>query len=162
MAIKVEGLKELDRKLSMLSKSVSGATARKVMRGAMMDAASPIWKAARANANAVGIRGLDSGALAAAMGRWFKIVRPNTFMLWIGPRSRSKAGVALWTSRHGREPKGGRLRHAHMVEFGTKKDPAQPYLRPAFYQNVRRAVTIFSTKLRARIEKAARIGRVGL
>ena len=68
MAVKVEGLRELDRKLERLGE-VAG---KKALRGAMMDAANPIWKSARSNAAATGIRRLDSGALSAAMGRWFK------------------------------------------------------------------------------------------
>ena len=153
--IRIEGLRELDRKLD----AIGEAAGKKALRGAMMDAANPIWKDARSNAEAVGIRNQDAGALAANMGRWFKVLRRNRFALWIGPRSRGKKGVALWTAKHGRAPKGNRLRHAHMTEFGTSKDPAQPYLRPAFFQNVRRATDIFARKLKIRIEKAGRTGR---
>ena len=148
--VEVKGLRDLDLKLSRLGE-VAG---KKALRGAMMDAASPIWKAARENASSI----KDSGALAAAMGRWFKQFKKNQFAVFIGPRSKSRKGVQLWTSLHGREPKGGRLRHAHLVEFGTRKDPAQPFLRPAFDANWRQAAQIFARRLRERINKIAKVG----
>lgn len=150
--VRVEGLRELDRKLGKMEE----VAAKKVLRGAMMDAANPIWRSARANAEATGIRGQDSGALAAAMGRWFRVLGRKRFALFIGPRSRSAKGVALWSAKHGREPKGGRLRHAHLTEFGTSKAPAQPYLRPAFDTQKGNAIRTLGRKLKARIEKIAR------
>jgi len=150
MAVKVEGLRELDRKLERLGE-VAG---KKALRGAMMDAANPIWKSARSNASAPSFK--DSGALAAAMGRWFKQIGRTKFALFIGPRSKSRKGVALWTARHGRPPKNGLLRHAHLMEFGTRNQPAEPFLRPAFYSNLSNATRIFATKLRERIIKATR------
>lgn len=152
--VRVEGLRELDRKLGKMEE----VAAKKVMRGAMMDAANPIWKSARANAEATGIRNQDAGALAAAMGRWFRVEARNRFILFIGPRSRSPKGVALWAAKHGREPEGGRLRHAHMTEMGTSKDPAQPYLRPAFDTRKDNAVRTLGRKLGTRIDKTARTG----
>lgn len=150
--VKIEGLRDLDRRLSRLDE----VTGKKVMRGAMMDAANPIWKSARANAEATGIRGQGSGALAAAMGRWFRVLARKRFALYIGPRSRSPKGVALWAAKHGREPEGGRLRHAHITEFGTSKAPAQPYLRPAYDTQHNNSVRRFGRRLKERILRAAR------
>lgn len=48
------------------------------------------------------------------------------------------------------------------VEFGTSKQPAQPFLRPAFEANKRRAVLVFGRELRKSVSKAtARARRVG-
>lgn len=148
--IRVDGLKELDRQLAKLEKATGG----KVLKGALMDAARPIWKAARTNAEATGIRGQDAGALAAAMGRWAKIVNKRRVIVFIGPRKRSKKGLAVYNAKHGTDIRN--LVHAHMVEFGTMKDPAQPYMRPAFEQNKLIAAQRFGKRLAERILKVTR------
>lgn len=148
--VRVEGLRELDRKLKRLGDEVAG---KKVMRGALFDAAKPIFLGARANAESV----RDSGALAAAMGRWFRQLSRTMFAMFVGPRSRSKKAVALWTAAHGAPPRGNRLNHAHLTEFGSREGRAQPFMRPAFDANAPRSVGIFAKRLRERIEKIARI-----
>lgn len=145
--IEVKGLRELDRKLAELEE-VAG---KKVLRGAMFDAMLPVHRAARQNAQAIN----DSGALAAAMGRWFTQFGLRTFAMFVGPRRRAAKAIQLWTQRHGAPPKGG-IRHGHLQEFGTVDHNAQPFLRPAFDANKQAMISIFVRRLRERIEKVAR------
>jgi HK97 gp10 family phage protein len=48
-----------------------------------------------------------------------------------------------------------RAPHAHFVEFGTVRMPAEPFLRPAFDQNKKAAADAIVDKLRARIAKVS-------
>ncbi|MCB1567827.1 MAG: HK97 gp10 family phage protein [Xanthomonadales bacterium] len=50
---------------------------------------------------------------------------------------------------------GGDAWYWFWVEFGTKKQPAQPFMRPAFEANKRRAVVVFGRELRKMVSKAA-------
>src|SRR5687767_4676023 len=42
----------------------------------------------------------------------------------------------------------------HLAEFGTSKQPARPYLRPAMRANVQKSIDIFREELRRAIERA--------
>ena len=154
--VRVEGLRELDRKLSRVAEITSPANAKKILRSAMMSATLPVLNAAKSNAQSEQIR--DSGALAASMGRWFPQETRTRFTLFIGPRSKNKKAIALWTQKHGAPPKGGRLRHAHIVEFGSERQAATPFLRPACESNQARMLSIFRRRLRDLVLKAARRG----
>lgn len=46
--------------------------------------------------------------------------------------------------------------YAHFVEFGTEKQEAQPFLRPAFEENKNPAVTVFADTFRKRVAAATR------
>lgn len=145
--VPVKGLKELDRALAKLDKT----TGAKVLRGALYDATLPMFKAARANAAATGVRGFDVDALAAAMSRWSRVLKKRTTAVFIGPRTKSKKALALYNDLHDTKIKG--IRHGHLVEFGSQHGPAQPFLRPAFDSNKRLVVSRFSKRLATRIDK---------
>lgn len=50
--------------------------------------------------------------------------------------------------------------YGHMIEFGTKKATAQPFMRPAYEQNKSKAVQSIVTKMRARLDKEIEKARV--
>lgn len=52
--------------------------------------------------------------------------------------------------------RGARGRHAHLLEFGTVKMRAQPFLRPAWDQDSRAMLGRLSDNLRAQIEAAVK------
>jgi HK97 gp10 family phage protein len=147
--VRIDGLRELDRKLVKLG-SQAGF---KALRAAMMKSSTPMFKMARANALATGIKGQDAGATAAAMGRWSKKTKQHEVTLWLGPKNKNKKALALWNAKHGKEVK--RLTHFHLVEFGSINGPAQPFLRPAFAANARGYIAGFGAELRRAIEKVA-------
>ena len=146
--VKIEGLKELDKKLSKLPVKV----AFKALRGAMMKSTTVTFKLAKANALATGIRGRDAGSTAAAMGRWTRKQGPNKTTLFIGPKNRNKKALALYNEFHGTDAK--YLKHFHLLEFGSVHGPAQPFLRPAFISTRGQIMSSFRQNLKEMIEKA--------
>lgn len=124
--VRVRGLRQLDRRLATLPTKVGF----KALRSGMMKASLPMFKLAKSNAQSVGIKALDAGSTAAAMGRWTRKLSPTRTALFMGPRNKNKKALALWNTFHGKDAK--RLNHFHLVEFGSVNGPAQPFLRPAF------------------------------
>lgn len=150
--IKLEGLKELDAKLARLETK----TGFKVLRAALMEASKPMFLVAKQNASATGVRGFDAGATAAAMARYVKKITPQRTVLFLGPKNKSKKALNLWNAKHGQNIK--RLNHFHLVEFGSAKGPAQPFLRPAFDATKVSVARSFGRILAKQIEKVARRG----
>lgn len=61
--------------------------------------------------------------------------------------------------RKGRKPR----RYAHLVEFGTVKSKAQPFLRPAMDTNIDRVLDVIAEAMRKGIDdEAAKAARKGL
>lgn len=150
--VRIEGLRELDRKLAKLPTAVGF----KALRSAMMGATLVTFKAAKANAIAAGKRGFDSGSTAAAMGRWTRKTGPKQTTLFIGPKNRNKKALALWNAANRKNRPVRRLTHFHLLEFGSTRGPAQPFLRPALVQTQAQVLREFGRRLAEQIEKAAR------
>lgn len=104
----VTGWKELDRAFSKLEVKVQG----KALRSALRAGAQRIQSAAIANI--VASPSIDTGQLAKSM------------KVRSAKRSRTRVGMEILT-------KGAA--HANLVEYGTKRMPAEPFLRPAGYDN---------------------------
>ena len=147
--IKLEGLKELDAKLARLDTK----TGFRVLRSALMEASKPMFLLARQNASATGVKGFDAGATAAAMGRWTKKIKEKRTVLFLGPKNKAKKALNLWNQKHGGDVK--RLNHFHLVEFGSIKGPAQPFLRPAFDTTKETVARSFGKILGRQIDKQA-------
>lgn len=145
--MKLKGLKELDKALADLGK-VNGF---KALRSGMMNASKPMFLAAKANAGATGIKNFDSGATQLAMGRWVRKLTPTRTLLQIGPKNKAKKAVAAWNAKWGKTAK--RLRHFHLVEFGSVNGGAQPFLRPAFDTTKTIVASGFGRELAKAIEK---------
>lgn len=147
--IKIEGLKELDTKLAAMDRKLGF----KALRSALNEAAKPMFLKARSNAQATGIKGFDAGATAAAMGRFSKKEGPRRLILFVGPKNKAKKALNLWNQKHGTNIR--RLQHFHLVEFGSIKGPAQPFLRPAFESTKIAVAKSFGKILAQQIEKVA-------
>jgi len=147
--IKLSGLKELDTKLAAMDKKVGFKT----LRSAMMEASKPMFLTARNNAQATGVKNFDAGATAAAMGRWTKKIKERRTVLFLGPKNKAKKAVNLWNQKHGTSAV--RLNHFHLVEFGSVRGPAQPFLRPAFDAHKVSVARNFGKVLARQIEKAS-------
>lgn len=84
------------------------------------------------------------------------------------PRAKGQSEIYYVTVRKGKRLRIGRTSfnrqsgrlagayYAHFVEFGTEKQTAQPFMRPAFEAQKREAVKVFGDTLRKRVDAAAR------
>lgn len=125
--MEIKGLAELEAKLNALP----AAGAKKAMRSALMFALTPMLKAAR---DGVAKR---SGALAKAIVKRSFITKANDFQ--------AEAGVVMNTKK---KAPGWRW---HFEEFGTSRQKARPFIRPAFDNNKAEAVTRFVEQIKKRI-----------
>ena len=139
LRVRVDGLEELKRELEALSSDMS----RKVLRSATGAAAQVIRKAAR------DLVPVDSGKLRKAI--YIKHMRElssstqQEYYISVrnGPRERRKiraggSGIDAW--------------YWKMVEFGTSKMPAKPFIRPAYESKKSEALEAMKKKLRQRID----------
>ena len=145
--VKLEGLRELDKQLAAMETKLGF----KALRSGMMQASKPMFQAAKANAEATGIKGYDAGATAAAMGRFTRKTTPTKTTLFIGPKNKSKKALALWNTKHGANV--DRLNHFHLLEFGSVHGPAQPFLRPAFEATKLTVAKLFGVEVKNAIRK---------
>lgn len=127
--IKVEGLRELDRQLSSLSASVGS----KVLRGALMDSATPLVKEMKERVP------VANGNLKRTIGKRSSVNRR-------GERNQATAVVSVGAVRKGSWK-------AHFVEFGTSRNRAQPFIRPALDATQDKVLSRFKERLKKRIEK---------
>lgn len=146
--IKLFGLKQLDAKLAKMG----SALGFKTLRSALNDTSRPMFVLAKQKAAATGVKGFDAGSTAAAMGRWTKKIKSNQTVLFMGPKNKQKKAVNLWNQKHGTNVK--RISHFHLLEFGSSRGPAQPFLRPAFDATKLQMARDFGKNLAARIAKA--------
>ena len=123
----------------------------KALRSGMMAASKPMFLAAKANAAGTGLKGYDSDAMAAAMSRGVKKVTPNRTTLWIGPKNKHKKALAIYNEYHGTEIK--RLQYFHLVEWGSAKMNAQPFMRPAFAATSRQVVGNLGREIGKAVDK---------
>ena len=112
---KIEGIEQLVRNLN----SLGSTKARAVSRRALTSASSEPLKVAKKNAPK------QTGLLKKSLGKKVKTYRgTGTTYVAIGPRQGFKDPAT------GRDP----VKYAHLVELGTVRAQAKPYLRPALLQ----------------------------
>jgi HK97 gp10 family phage protein len=139
---KIQGFKELDRALGQLPK----ATAKNVLRRTLTKAAQPLDDDASSAAPFL-TGGLQKSVVTGTrLTASQKIGGPQ--MTASGWRSAAKNYVEVHVGT--RFPKG------MWQEFGTFKDPAQPWFRPAWESNKIKVLDAIKVTLGAEIEKAAR------
>ncbi len=128
----MSGVRELDKLLKKLPERV----ARNVVRGAVRKAGKVVETEMRTRAP-VG----PTGNLKASIGQ-------------IGVRQPDKRKVVRTVGAL----RGGGFKgyHAHLVEFGTVKMPARPFIRPAWDQTQGEALKVMGKELGKGVEKAAR------
>ena len=150
----IEGLKEALKKMDELTKNV----AKKHVKKALRAAAKPVLQSAKDNA-----KNIDDPDTAANIAKNL-VIRPgktsdkNSAKVRIGV----KGGGQFWRSNKNVQRKGkprqanphytplpNDTRHFWLVEFGTAKTRAQPYMRPALESNIQNATDAFAEKLQA-------------
>lgn len=143
---KLEGLDAAMAKLRALGdpKRIKSA-----VRSAGTKAMRPVRDSARANA-----RGIDDPETASVI--WKKIVTQYRSRLSKGDQVTVSVGV-----QGGAKPvKGDKdTGHWRLVEFGTEKMPAQPFMRPALESNVSKVADGFISSLDPAIDKIIAKGR---
>src|SRR5690625_4307716 len=144
----ISGVEELSAKLKSLPAGVRGKPGRR----ALGKAATIVARAARQNAERVDdpetARRIRDNIGRRFRGRYFR--RTGDLMISVGV-----------LTKRGRIPKGnpdegakGNTPHWHLVELGTERARAQPFLRPALQDNINPAINKFAVELDKEIEKA--------
>ena len=130
------GFKALERNLAELS---SLAARRTVGRNALKAGAKPIIDKAKQ------LVPVKTGKLKASIG-----VKPK-----LSPRQkglhRKESPVEMFVG-----PGGKGAKHANLLEFGTVKQAAQPFMRPAWDQTQNQVLKAVGGAMGAQIEKAAK------
>ena len=132
---KLEGFAELDRALGQLPK----ATAKNVLRRTLKKAAKPIDDDASASAPFLtgGLqKSIITGTQLTRSQRRFATLKTSNYY----------AEIHIGTS----------LSKGIFTEFGTFKDDAQPWFRPAWEAHKEQALNIIKVELGGEIEKAAK------
>jgi len=156
ISMKVEGLKELEDKLI---KDLPAAVQKKVMRSALMFALTPIQKAAKAKVPK------DSGEVAKAIRKKSLLTRSNKFKAEAGIHMTSKRKATGWkwhfiefgTQAHKVKTKKKNVLSGDGVTYGKEHIvpaiTAQPFLRPAFAEKSKEALSRFKKQMLKRILK---------
>jgi len=113
--IKIDGIKELERALGKLPKELINKAEKAALRGG----AFLISKAAKAKAP------VASGHLKKSIGINVKTVKGRTTAR-IGAKSDRKTII-----RYGKEVVSNPANYAHLVEYGSARSTARPFIRPA-------------------------------
>lgn len=135
LRMRVEGLKELERNLHALPRSVT----KRVVRHALRKGGEPIIEAARARAP------VRTGALRDSIGGSYRLSKRQK-------RLHRKASAEEYFVGAG----GKGARHAHLQEFGTVHHGPQPFLRPAFMAEQGEALRIVADELGKAVMRAAK------
>ena len=134
VVVRIDGGKELQRKLDKLAP----VAARKVMRKGLREAGRPVLAAAKAKVPVL------SGAL-----------RDSLVLRAVKSKKRDRLGVQVMT-------KEGMFRgetfYGAFVELGTSKAPPHPYLRPALNENKDLCVAIVKNEVGKGIEREMAAG----
>lgn len=141
--VKVQGLLQLGEAMRGLSADMAG----KVARQAAAAGASVVRKAARAKAPK------DTGNLQASIVMKRMAETDLTAEYVVTPRRGKTRDVKA--AKAGKGALGKDAFYARFQEFGTVKEPAQPFLRPALEQNVQQATDAMAKRLKQRIEKVS-------
>ncbi|MEM9786790.1 MAG: HK97-gp10 family putative phage morphogenesis protein [Pseudomonadota bacterium] len=134
--VKLSGFKELDQVLGQLNKVTAKATARK----ALMEAAEPMARLARANAPKDSLDLSESIDVSTKLTKRQRSLHRRQFRnsaafseVFVGP----DGDPAAWNQ-----------------EFGNINHPAQPYLRPAFDQDARAFIDRLKLELIDQLDRA--------
>lgn len=145
---RVLGLDDLKRALQELSADLR----RRVVRGALRDAAKPIQLAARAQApvlhgtSAYRLPGTVRDSIVVRASKLRKALR-GELGVYVKPRHRGLGGKS--SSKNPFDPF-----YYRFLEMGTNKMRARPFLGPAFAAHKDAALTLFQARIGARIAKA--------
>ena len=155
--VRVEGLRELEKKLKALADEFGGKTAIKPVRSALRKAARVVQKDAQARVQ------VKTGALKDNI----IVYRPRDRrggIEAINVSVRAKAKVRKANRRNARRIASGEVQagymdygplyYARFLEFGTSRMRPYPFLRPAFEANKSQLPNIIRDELALAIQKA--------
>lgn len=156
--VKVEGLKDLEKALEQFKP----ATAKAIARRALMKAAEPI--VAEAKRRAPVDRGHLARSITASTNLGHDVGKAAFAAAMKGGASKGEAVQALRDARRGDTSRSavtivigpGRNPQAVMQEFGTQHHGPQPFLRPAWDGNHRKALDSIKDSMADEIMKAAK------
>ncbi|VVO24075.1 HK97-gp10 family putative phage morphogenesis protein [Pseudomonas fluorescens] len=145
----IQGLNGVIEKMRTLGPKLQKSGLRKAARAAM----NIVRDAAKANA-----RSIDDPATREKV--WKNIITQEATR-----QSRREGGVVMrvgvrggaGSNQHSKDASGnpgGDTRHWRFIEFGTEHNPAAPFMRPAFAQNIDPVTERFVTRLNAEIDAA--------
>ena len=164
--IRIDGLKELEITLRKLGPSLKGNPLRAAVRAMTV----PVFEGAVQNANRIDdpetrtniADSMGIGLIPISERDAFTARGDSVEMYELGPRTKGKG---LNRGEEGPQVKGGYFSawYAHFVEFGTEKQSAQPFLRPAFESKRLLAIDAFTKsldkKLQANAKRLAKLKR---
>jgi HK97 gp10 family phage protein len=140
--VEVKGLRELGLQMRALGADMAG----KVARQATASGASVVRKAVKDRVP------VDTGNLRAAIVMKRERQTRLTEEYVVAVRKGKRRDVTA--AKRGEGKLGKDAYYAHMVEFGTVKMPAQPFIRPGFEESAGRATEAIAKRLKQRIDKA--------
>lgn len=140
---KLEGQDKVLAKLANLK----GSLIRRIVRQALNKAATPILKTAKQSVP------VDTGLLKKSLGRKSKTYKSGTLMQIIGARSGFKTPVGV--NRKGRTKYQNPTQYLHLVEFGTSRSEAKPFLGPALSSHIDQTQRIVADFIAAGVAKEA-------
>lgn len=129
-SMKVQGLKQLDRKLKKLTEAVRG----RALAAAADAASEPILKQMDARITSPGKFG--TGEMRSDLRSVVTDITPESVTVSIGPGTRT-----AW--------------RAHFLEFGTVNRRAFPFMRPALNAGANASLRIFKARLKREIRRAS-------
>lgn len=125
---------------------IARAPRSKLLRTAVGEGTKPVYRAVKANARAAG----DTGLLAKAIGRKIKVYRQSGVA--VGVVGARKGFVRYVIGKNGRARKMDPIKYQHLVEYGTRRTRAKPFLRPAWDATKGEAAAAIAGSLREGIE----------
>lgn len=146
MRFELTGLKDVLGRLAQFQKQ---GTRSRILRPALQAATKPMLDLARSTVR------IRTGVLRKSLARKTKTYRKNgVVVVIIGPRKGFKKLATIKRGRNkGKKIYADPIRYAHLVEFGTYRTRAYPFLRPAFHRLKARAVAIMKAKIMEGIHK---------
>jgi len=118
---KMDGFKQLERSLSKLPKALSDGVERSALRAG----AKPIEKKAKASV------AVSSGLLKQSLGTSVKKNRGGENKGNLSARVGARTGFGKTEMVNGKPVRKDPVKYAHLVEYGTSRTAAKPFIRPA-------------------------------
>lgn len=165
MKFKIEGLADLDGTLGRLIAETSSATAKNTLRRALTKAAQPVADRAKQ------LVAVDSGGLRDSIkvsGRLANPVGKSEFHAAMKAGLGKGAAVSAMRDARRAADRGstievyigpGQQPHAHLIEFGTARSPAQPYLRPAWEETREQVLADIKSQVEAEMDRSIQRAR---
>jgi HK97 gp10 family phage protein len=159
--VRVEGLRELEKKLKSLADEIGGKKAAQPVRAALRKAGRVVQKDAQRivsyDPNPDGIHVKDNIIVVNTRKR--DEPSPNSISVRVTVRSRAKQFVNnAKNRREGRTGAAyknkGKMNYASSLEFGNSRQRPFPYMRPAFERNKGSLPNIIRDELALAIQKA--------